>query len=231
MWYTRESPIQVRILLPPAASLERTCDCREGAELRIRYIAAEHRCTQWSKCTDRTHSSSAQPQLSCLQTGLAAPLLPRERNSCRRCERSSVIKFLYRQPIPTALRAVRKAISGSSDRFYHLTADRLLAKGASEGRQKLPCRTVSNSGHVPRQTSELPKLGCHTRIAREVGRSIEKFGKTVPTIGLPRSSRGPSRVRTSGRICALGGLRDRHRGGLRMMHDAIDRRTACRVRT
>jgi hypothetical protein len=50
---------RVRIRFPPAARLERTCECRQGAELRIRYIAAEHRCTQWSKCTSRTHSTAS----------------------------------------------------------------------------------------------------------------------------------------------------------------------------
>jgi len=37
-------------------------------------------------------------------------------------------------------------------------------------------------------------------MVREVGRSIEKFGNTVPAIGFPKSSRGPNRSRISGRI-------------------------------
>ena len=35
--------------------------------------------------------------------------------------------------------------------------------------------------------------GCQTRNVREVPRSSEKFGKTVPTIGLISAARGPSR--------------------------------------
>ena len=42
--------------------------------------------------------------------------------------------------------------------------------------------------------------GCHTRNVREVPRNTEKFGNTVPTIGLISAARGPSRWSTSGRI-------------------------------
>ena len=51
------------------------------------------------------------------------------------------------------------------------------------------------------QTSVFPgPRGCHTRIVRDVPRSSEKFGNTVPTIGLVSAARGPSRRLTSGRM-------------------------------
>src|SRR5262252_4556576 len=69
------------------------------------------------------------------------------------------------------------------------------------------------SAYTHAQTSVLSgPRGCHTRSVRDVGRSIEKFGKTVPTIGLIDFSRGPRRVSSSGpirssysRISGMGG--------------------------
>ncbi len=53
------------------------------------------------------------------------------------------------------------------------------------------------------QTSVLSgPRGCQTRKVREVARSSEKFGKTVPTIGLTKRERGPRRLCTSGRIAS-----------------------------
>src|SRR5215510_4096379 len=44
--------------------------------------------------------------------------------------------------------------------------------------------------------------GCQTRKVREVARRKEKLGKTVPTVGFTRPSRGPRRCSTSGRIAS-----------------------------
>ncbi len=44
--------------------------------------------------------------------------------------------------------------------------------------------------------------GCQTRKVREVARNSEKFGNTVPTIGLIRLARSPRRFSTSGRIAS-----------------------------
>src|ERR1700756_405128 len=48
--------------------------------------------------------------------------------------------------------------------------------------------------------------GCQTRKVRETERSIEKFGKSVPTIGFTRLRRGPRRFSTSGADPRLVGL-------------------------
>ena len=65
----------------------------------------------------------------------------------------------------------------------------------------LTCGGAALSTKTHDQTSVLSgPRGCQTRNVREVARSIEKLGNTVPTIGLIRPDRGPSRFSTSGRI-------------------------------